>query len=239
MHGLLAIESSQRAISVAIRCRDGSIVQRNPIGDPREKDLLLPAIVALCADANIARSELLAVAISTGPGGFTGLRVGIATAKGMCEALSIPAIDVPSAIVAAMGVRSQWWPRGREVVVALAAKGDECWMTTVDADDEGELSVRSAQWSRWNVENAIGFGNAMVLIADDHLPVEIRQRAIDTGITILPPTFQATDCLAVAEAMLLRGEVTDSVGLRVRYPREPEAVTIWRARYPDGFTPKK
>ena len=113
MHGLLAIESSQRAISVAIRCRDGSIMQRNPIGDPREKDLLLPAIVALCADANIARSELRAIAISTGPGGFTGLRVGIATAKGMCEALSIPAIDVPSAIVAAMGVRSQWWPRAR------------------------------------------------------------------------------------------------------------------------------
>jgi tRNA threonylcarbamoyladenosine biosynthesis protein TsaB len=71
MHGLLAIESSQRVISVAIRCRDGSIVQRNPIGDPREKDLLLPAIIALCEDANIARGELRAIAISTGPGGFT------------------------------------------------------------------------------------------------------------------------------------------------------------------------
>lgn len=239
MRGLLAIESSQRAISVAIRCRDGSILQRNAIGDPREKDLLLPAIVALCEDGKIARGDLRAIAVSTGPGGFTGLRVGIATAKGVCEALSIPAIDVPSAVVAAMGVRSQWWPRTREVVVALAAKGDECWMTTIDADEAGELSVRSAQWSQWSVENALECGTARMLIADDHLPMEIRQRAIDTGITILPPTFQASDCLAVAEAMLLRGEVTDSVGLRVRYPREPEAVTIWRARYPDGFTPKK
>ena len=239
MHGLLAIESSQRSISVAIRCRDGAIKERSPVGDPRQSDLLLPAIVALCDDAKISSADLCAVAVSTGPGGFTGLRVGIATAKGICEALSIPAIDVPSASVAAMGQRSQWWPRAQKVIVTLSAKGEECWMTTVEAGMDGVLSVREQEWYRWSEHDAFDPGSALVLVADDHLPPELKKRAIDAGMSIVTPVFAAKDCLVIAESMFMRGEVTDSVGLRVRYPREPEAITLWRARYPDGFTPKK
>lgn len=236
MRGILAIESSQRAISVAVRGLDGTITQRSPTGDTRERDLLLPAFIALCEDAKISRGDLNAIAVSTGPGGFTGLRVAIATAKGVCEALSIPAIDVPSAVVVAMSRRGEWWPRSREVVVALAVKGEECWITTIDADQAGGLSVRSAQSI---TADAFDPGSALVLIADDHLPSEIRRRASAAGMTIVPPIFEARACLMVAEAMFQRGDVTDAVSLRVRYPREPEAVTLWRARYPDGFTAKK
>ena len=233
--GLLAIESSQREISVAIRTRSGDISERVASGDPKESDLLLPAIVALCTSAGLSQRDLRGVAVSTGPGGFTGLRVAVASAKGICEALSIPAISVPSAAVAAMGLRSQWWPRDKEVIVALASKGEECWVSTVAADDVGDLTVRDAK--SVNAES-FDLGAAKLVIADEHLPRRMRQRALDRGATIATPTFRASDCLIVGEGMFRSGAVIDAGALRVIYPREPEAVTLWRARYPTGFSPK-
>ncbi len=233
--GILAIESSQKAISVAVRDQFGVIVQRIAPGDHREKDLLLPAIISLCADAAITRQDLRAVAVSTGPGGFTGLRVAIATSKGICEALSIPAIDVPSALVAAMGARSSWWPRDREAIVALASKGEESWITHVCADELGNLSVRCASSM---TASEFEPREDCVLLADEYLPVALLNGAIEAKMTILPPVFRASDLLVVAEHRFASGDVTDAVALAVRYPREPEAVTLWRRRYPDGFSPK-
>jgi len=233
---LLAIESSQRTCSVAIRNRAGEILQRTATGDPRERDVLLPAIIELLAEAGRQASDLNAVAVSTGPGGFTGLRVSIATAKGMCEALGIPAIDVPSALVAAMGLHSQWTPHSNSVFVALAVKGDECWMTEIEVNSKGDICVRLAQSIG---ADAFDCGNARHLIADDHLSSAIRCKAIESGLSILPPVFHASDCLLLAESQRDRSEVVDATDLRVRYPREPEAVTVWRARYPEGFRPKK
>lgn len=233
---MLAIESSQRTLSVAIRDQAGEVIQRTATGDPRERDVLLPTIIELLAEAGRQINEIDAVAVSTGPGGFTGLRVAIATSKGICEALSIPAIDVPSAMVAAMGLQSHWRSQSCSVLVALAVKGGECWMTEVEADSQGEIRMRRAQ--------SIGAtefdrGDACLLIADEHLPSAIRCKAIESGMTILPPIFQANDCLLVGELLNRRGEAVDAADLRVRYPREPEAVTVWRARYPDGFRQKK
>ncbi|MSR45093.1 MAG: tRNA (adenosine(37)-N6)-threonylcarbamoyltransferase complex dimerization subunit type 1 TsaB [Phycisphaerales bacterium] len=236
MDGILAIESSQRTICVAVRNRAGEVVERTPLGDPRERDLLLPAIIEVCEAAKMQREDLRAVAVSTGPGGFTGLRVSIATAKGICEALSIPALDVPTALVAAMGCRAAWWPQGRRVAVALAGKGSACWMSSIEIDEAGELAVRDARWV-----DATEFDptDARTLIADEHLPLQLRERALAVGMTILPPHFSARDCLSVAQSMYARGEVCDAGSLAVRYPREPEAVTLWKARYPEGFPGKK
>ncbi|MSQ90843.1 MAG: tRNA (adenosine(37)-N6)-threonylcarbamoyltransferase complex dimerization subunit type 1 TsaB [Phycisphaerales bacterium] len=236
MFGILAIESSQRSVSVAIRGRDGVLHERTATGDPREHDLLLPAIVALCEDAQLTQRDLRAVAVSTGPGGFTGLRVSIATAKGLCEALGIPAIAVPSALVAAMGRRSEWLGGSGQVAVALAGKGEACWMTLIEADVSGVLKVNSAESIL-----ASGFAplRARMLIADEHLPLAIGERARELGVAILSPCFEARDCLAIAESSFDRGEVCDPVALSVLYPRVPEAVTLWRARYPEGFTAKK
>lgn len=55
---------------------------------------LQPAIVALLSGAGIGFTELAAVAVTDGPGSYTGLRVGMASAKGLCYALQIPLITV-------------------------------------------------------------------------------------------------------------------------------------------------
>lgn len=244
MNGLLAIEASQRAISVAIRSADGTLHERAPTGDTRECDLLLPAIVDLCASAGFTQRELTAVAVSTGPGGFTGLRVALATAKGLCEALNIPAIDVASALVAARGARELWHVDGSRscVLVGLASKGDSCWLSLVESNEAGAITLAhesTATACSLEATSARLEATAQLLIADEHVPLALRARAEALRLRVVVPSFHARDCLSVAEQLFGQGRTTDAAGVQVRYPREPEAVTLWRARYPHGFAAKK
>lgn len=62
----------------------------------RHGDRLLPNIRGLLSEENLRRSRLRGIVVGTGPGAFTGLRVGLATAKGLAYALRIPIAGVPT-----------------------------------------------------------------------------------------------------------------------------------------------
>jgi tRNA threonylcarbamoyladenosine biosynthesis protein TsaB len=221
---ILAIEASQRELSVAVRARDCSIAVERGEGDPRESDQLMPAIDRLMARAGWVPRDISAVAVSTGPGGFTSLRISIATAKGICEALSVPAIDVPSAMVAAQGSVDP--AHDARVEVALACKGSGFWSTL--------LAWRDGRW-HVNQEGAVDAAAwtpaADMLLADEHLPHEARVRAQSRGVRIAVPTLGAEACLAAAGALWCAGLAEDAMALRPRYARIPEAVALWNARH--------
>ena len=63
----------------------------------RHGETLLPTIGRFLGEQNIRRSRLTGIVVGTGPGAFTGLRVGIATAKGLCHGLGIPLVGVSTA----------------------------------------------------------------------------------------------------------------------------------------------
>ena len=75
----------------------------------------------------------------------------------------------------------------------------------------------------------LGWNDA--LLADEHVPVAIRDRATNAGVPCTPPRFTAGACLRVGLAMLEAGRSTDPQALGPIYPRPPEAVTLWEARY--------
>ncbi len=64
--------------------------------DNRHSELLMDKILSLCADAGIELKELSLLATSAGPGSFTGLRISMATLKGISLAASIPLVRVPT-----------------------------------------------------------------------------------------------------------------------------------------------
>jgi tRNA threonylcarbamoyl adenosine modification protein YeaZ len=72
----------------------------------RHGETLLPSIERFLGEQNIRRSRLTGIAVGTGPGAFTGLRVGIATAKGLAHGLRIPIVGMSTAeaLLAAAGV---------------------------------------------------------------------------------------------------------------------------------------
>jgi tRNA threonylcarbamoyladenosine biosynthesis protein TsaB len=94
---LLAIDSATTRVVVAAGTRAGELVDAIdwPAGY-RHGETLLPAIDDLLGRLAIGRDRLAAIIVGTGPGAFTGLRVGIATAKGIAQALDRPIVGIPT-----------------------------------------------------------------------------------------------------------------------------------------------
>ncbi|MBR1675073.1 MAG: tRNA (adenosine(37)-N6)-threonylcarbamoyltransferase complex dimerization subunit type 1 TsaB [Eubacterium sp.] len=93
---ILGIDSSGMTASVAL-VTDAGLVSEYTVNNKRtHSETLLPMIDEMLRLAGTEPEELTAIAIASGPGSFTGLRIGAATAKGLALALDIPIIPVPT-----------------------------------------------------------------------------------------------------------------------------------------------
>lgn len=86
----LVVESGVRAGSVALFDDGREIGRHSGRGEVSRSEDLLSNIADLLRDANFKPGSLDRIIVSSGPGSFTGLRIGIATALGLCDALRIP-----------------------------------------------------------------------------------------------------------------------------------------------------
>jgi tRNA threonylcarbamoyladenosine biosynthesis protein TsaB len=92
---ILNIETSTKNCSVSI-ARDGVVVHCKEINDGNysHAEKLHPFIADVVSDAQIALEDLDAIAVSKGPGSYTGLRIGVSAAKGLAFSLNVPLISV-------------------------------------------------------------------------------------------------------------------------------------------------
>ena len=92
---ILALNTSTIQFSLAIMSENGTVLAECLIS-PRGNNFkgFMPSIESLFISSKVDTSELNAIAVSTGPGSFTGLRVGLSVAKGMAKGLDIPVIGV-------------------------------------------------------------------------------------------------------------------------------------------------
>jgi len=121
---LLAFETTTEACSVAI-FDHGHILERFEIAPRRHAELALPWADALLAEAGLTRSQLDAVAVSRGPGAFTGVRLGVALAQGIALALDIPIIPVSTLATLACNALAEGEPR--RIVSAIDARMGEIY----------------------------------------------------------------------------------------------------------------
>ncbi len=92
---ILAFDTATTQVVVALGTRDGALIEAAawPAGY-RHGETLLPSIDGLLARHDVPRAAISAVVVGTGPGAFTGLRVGIATAKGLAQGLGVPIVGI-------------------------------------------------------------------------------------------------------------------------------------------------
>ncbi|MCX5744072.1 MAG: tRNA (adenosine(37)-N6)-threonylcarbamoyltransferase complex dimerization subunit type 1 TsaB [Proteobacteria bacterium] len=228
---LLALETSTKLASLAIVDTGSSdastprtLVALDHETDHRVNDLLV-VIDRACRDAGIAPTDLGAVAVGAGPGSFTGLRIGMATAKGIAFAVGCPLWAVSSlAALAHAGA-------GAIRVAALDARKGEVYAGVYRADGGlvgVEAAVHPSELVRWvttTIEAApeLGAATDVRYVGDaartfpDHLGALGFQDATPSG-------------LAVARCALAGARVDIVVDGKPAYLRLAEAEVM----YPDG-----
>jgi tRNA threonylcarbamoyladenosine biosynthesis protein TsaB len=131
---LLAIESASERASVAL-LRGGEPVASRPAPPGRPaSETLLPTVLALLEAHGLAPGTLAGIAVSIGPGSFTGLRVGAATAKGLAFGATSGVAAVPTlAALAAKGIAAVG--SAPQVVAVLDARRGELYAAAHHGDD--------------------------------------------------------------------------------------------------------
>ena len=137
-----------------------------------------------------------------------------------------------------------------DVLVALSAKHEAAWVTRLTIRSAGgDAAGGNAAGSEavdWSIIGTPGLADAATLdlegvdavYADHHFPAAMRAACAARGVQIIEPRFSALACLAAGRVLLSGGlsggmsggQYVDPADLLPLYPREPEAVRIWRDR---------
>jgi tRNA threonylcarbamoyladenosine biosynthesis protein TsaB len=131
---VLAFDSSGAACSAAIRDGDGRLLaQRFQPLARGHAEFLMPMLRDVMAEAGLAFSGLDLIAVTTGPGSFTGIRVGLAAARGLALASALPLLGLTAfeAIAAAVSPAER---RGGVLIVAIDSRRDDLFIQSFAAD---------------------------------------------------------------------------------------------------------
>ena len=132
---LLCIETSGEVCSVAI-FRDRDLVNSASEKEAFQHAAVLTVLIEkVCSEANIAMNELNAIAVSSGPGSYTGLRIGTSVSKGLCYALEIPLIALDTLEIIAHGFSLDGYAQDFDMVCPLVdARRMEVYSAVFDSD---------------------------------------------------------------------------------------------------------
>jgi len=217
---ILSLDTATLLSGVAV-CRDGAALSIRQRMVTTHSESLLAMVDECCAEAGVRPADVDAVACGAGPGSFTGLRIGLATAKGLCFALGKPLVMVSS--LAALAARA---PDGRVCATIDAFKG-EVYAAVYDVasgapalvGEERVLPPERLVPELDGVAFVVGSGAA-------------KYPALAVGRTLLDaePGPRAADVARLAAARFSRGESDDLSTATPAYIRPSEAELVKQQR---------
>lgn len=234
---LLAFETATEGCSVALWV-DGTVQERFEVAPRRHAELALPWADALLAEAGLTRAQLDAVAVSRGPGAFTGVRLGVAIAQGIALALDIPVVTRSTLEVLAAGAAGQRpaadaadaTPRApMRVLAAIDARMGEVYAGAYElaaggpvphagevVAAPGDVTLPGDQAGWWG----IGTGFAA---AEGVLGRQLGSRLVVLDSSALP---RAAVLASLAAAAFARGEASAPERVEPAYLRDQVAMTL-------------
>lgn len=138
---LLAIDTATRTASLALH--DGARVRVELSWESQDHHTveLVPRIAGMLAQLEVTVDKLTGIAVSLGPGSFTGLRVGVAAAKGLAISRGLKLIGVPTLDIVAQAMKG-----ARRPVVAVLAAGRGRLCAARYRPSRGELRADGSAW---------------------------------------------------------------------------------------------
>jgi tRNA threonylcarbamoyladenosine biosynthesis protein TsaB len=225
---ILGIDTSCREATIALlRAADSAAemetVHLVQLADGRASELLMPAIAALLESHAVEKCSLSLIAVASGPGSFTGLRVAVATAKGLAEAFDIPVVAVSVLETVALKAPAQ----GR-AVAALDAQRDEVFYGEYIADRAtGTRRVHEEIASIHDLAAQLGAAHGaspQIITPDEALACTLRAAGLQVSLSARPT---AEDIARIAFAKFLAGERSDVSTLDANYLRRSDAEIVF------------
>lgn len=212
---ILGIDTATPATCVAVLRADGTATEARDDPRPGERPGHAGRLLALVEEVVEDWSAVERIAVGVGPGGFTGLRIGIATARGLAQARGLEVAGVSSLAALAAGAA----PRGggRPLLAAIDARRQEAFAARFDAAGRAEAGPVAA---RADALAALGAGR--LAVGDG----AVRFRAeLEAAGAAVPPDGDPLHRLSAVEICRLAAGLpaTDRDALVPDYVREPDA----------------
>ena len=244
---IIAIDSTGMTASVAICC-DGRITGVYSITHKKtHSETLLPMLDEVKRMTEFDPGLADAIAVAAGPGSFTGLRIGAATAKGIAQALDIPIIPVPTLDAMAY----QFCGTDRVVCPMMDARHSQVYSGIYAFDETAALEVLSenrAVDAAEQVEAAVGFaknrGAGIVFLGDGadaykDLIKDLMKEKTDVSYIFAPAHRNTQDagCVAVlGEILFGQGKAVTADAFAPEYLRPSQAERVRNEKADDAGT---
>lgn len=233
---ILALETSGRVGSVAVARGDRVLTVQRFTADQRHAVELLPTVQRLCHDAGFAPGQLDEVYVSTGPGSFTGLRIGITVARTLAWSAGASVVAVPTLEVIAQNALDYDPPPDALGVILDAKRGRIFAAAMAKHGDEYQRVDEPTEWEPHTFIRSLPAGSALMGEG-----MAYHQTAIQaSGLPVLPASLnrpRAETVHRIGHRLALAGRYDDPRTLVPVYIRRPEAEEVWDRRHANPQPP--
>ena len=229
---ILAIDTASSVSSVAV-ASEGKLQAEVTVEAGRtHSETLLSHIEGALSFAGVERSALTGVAVSIGPGSFTGLRIGLATAKAIAYGLGIPLVGVSTLAALALAVPV---PDVHTLALMDAQKGN-AYAGLYEWRDGSLHEVRPVRVAPLAeaIAEAADRGKPVLLTGELAVKKRARLGNLPDNVTLAPAhllTARASHVAWLGIVRLAAGECDDPMTLEPFYIRRSEAEVLWEKRH--------
>lgn len=163
---VLAIETSQSLCGVCLYFADDNYFESNIFQKNIHAEKLFELINSVLQNAEVKVNELDAIAVSSGPGSFTGLRIGMSAAKGIAFGSSLPIVPIPTFEALALQI-SNYYEEGAAFIIANKVNMEEVYYAKFKVKDNNYMFIddltiisKSDLEEKMSISNLDYFGNA-------------------------------------------------------------------------------
>ena len=211
---ILAIDCSSSEMKLGLQFGGDRLVKSSVSAEQSHSTLIMKSIANLLQSANCKVTDINAIVVATGPGSFTGLRIGLACAKGMAAALGISVVGVSLLDLAIHKLSGL----GKVIIVVFPFKKGSFFVAELANGriNQKEIKVVTIEELKIHLSGNLAAGMGEIELAK---LVEAKENLIDAGKT----AFDASDLIYVGVQKLNQNEIEELSKLEPLYLQKSQA----------------
>lgn len=232
---ILGIDTATLVCSAAVVSEERMLAEYSLQVKKTHSERLLPLLASLLQDAGLQPADLHGIAVATGPGSFTGIRIGMVTAKALSQALSLPLAGVPT--LAALAAQHPHFPG--IICPILDARRDQVYAALYQAGPHPVCLREERALALGDLLAELSTRQGQILFVGDAAPLhqETVRGALGGRACFMPPELSVCRAAAVARLglkQLTEGRGVDYRSLQPLYVRRSEAEIKYAERHGKG-----